>query len=128
MKAISPALDCKKIALVFTNAISNRGIAMTLLGDIMQVLESVKGWNEIQAAPARIDALERRMAQLESALKIRPPADLCPKCSTGTLKVVAEGPAPTHALRLAGIKRRALACSDPACGHAVDRMVQVGRR
>jgi len=27
---------------------------MALLGDIVQVLESVKGWKEIQAAPARI--------------------------------------------------------------------------
>ena len=101
---------------------------MALLGDIMQVLESVKGWKEIQAAPARIDALERRVAQLESALKIKPAGDFCPKCHTATLKVVAEGPAHTHALRLSGIKMRALACSDGACGYAVDRMVQVGRR
>lgn len=101
---------------------------MALLGDIMQVLESVKGWKEIQAAPARIDALERRVAQLESLLKVKPPGDICPKCSAGSLKVVAEGPAPTHALRLAGIRMRALACSDAECGYAVDRRVQAGRR
>lgn len=104
---------------------------MALLGEIMQVLESVKGWKEIQASPARIDALERRVAQLEAALKIKQPTqptDLCPKCNAGTLRVVAEGPAPTHAQRLAGIRRRALVCSDTACGHAIDQMVQGARK
>ncbi len=104
---------------------------MALLGEIMQVLESVKGWKEIQAAPARIDALERRVAQLEAALRIKQPTqptDLCPKCNVGKLKIVAEGPAPTHAQRLSGIKRRALVCSDPVCGHAIEQMVQGARR
>lgn len=104
---------------------------MALPDDIMRVLEGVEGWREIQAAPARINALERRVAQLEAALKTRrapQPADLCPRCNVGTLRIVSEGPAPMHAQRLSGMRRRALACSDATCGHAIDQLIRVGKR
>jgi hypothetical protein len=94
---------------------------MALLGDILQALDRVKGWKEMQAAPARIDALEKRVAQLEQALAAKPSGETCPKCNTASLRFMHEGPA-SGPLRTAGVKRRELACTDVACGYRTERL------
>lgn len=98
---------------------------MALLGDILNALDRVKGWKEIQAAPARIDALEKRVATLESALAARPiaQADSCPKCLTGTLQLVSEDAA-RPPLNHAGIRRRSMACKSEGCGYTTERLIQ----
>ena len=96
---------------------------MALLGDILNALDRMKGWKEMQAAPARIDALEKRLAALESAIASRPAVDACPKCGGGQLRLKSEDSA-RPPLNHAGIRRRLLSCNSDNCDYETERLIQ----
>ncbi len=52
---------------------------MVGVGDIIELLKGWPRFKRIEEAPERIDALERRVAELESQLQ-RAPGEACPKC------------------------------------------------
>lgn len=64
-------------------------------GDILAILDKVPVWKRVQAAPERIDALEKRLAELEAKL-LRAPGQACPSCGALEFRVtssaVSKGP------------------------------------
>jgi predicted RNA-binding Zn-ribbon protein involved in translation (DUF1610 family) len=52
---------------------------MVGVGDIVELLKRWDRWKRIDEAPERIDALEKRIAELESRLQ-RWPGEACPAC------------------------------------------------
>lgn len=94
---------------------------MISLTDIVRLLEQLPIWKQLVAIPKRMDALEARIAALETKA-ITPPVPLkdpCPLCGVG-MKVTAVRPDP--AFGRAGVKRHDMEC--PGCGHKEDKQVR----
>ena len=66
-----------------------------ITGDLLALLDKIPVWRRVQAAPERIDALEKRVAELEAKLS-RAPGAACPSCGAPeyrvTKSVVSAGP------------------------------------
>lgn len=86
----------------------------------MKLLDRIPLWKRLGKLPAEVEALEKRVAALEEALKQRPAAENCPLCQVGVLRVTSVRPHPT--LGMVGVQQRALKCDAPACGHTEDRV------
>jgi hypothetical protein len=56
-------------------------------GDILAILDKVPIWKRVQAAPDRVDALERRVVELEARLA-RAPGLVCPACGAYEYRVL----------------------------------------
>jgi hypothetical protein len=52
---------------------------MGMIEDMLKALDRIEAWRDLQAVPAKMRALEERMASLEAALA-RCPAEGCPFC------------------------------------------------
>jgi predicted RNA-binding Zn-ribbon protein involved in translation (DUF1610 family) len=52
---------------------------MAVLSEITDILKRWDVWRRVEEAPARIDALEKRIAELEAKLQ-RAPGEACPAC------------------------------------------------
>jgi predicted nucleic-acid-binding Zn-ribbon protein len=52
---------------------------MAVIGDVVELLKHWDRWKRIDETPERLDALEKRVAELESKLQ-RAPGEACPKC------------------------------------------------
>jgi predicted nucleic-acid-binding Zn-ribbon protein len=86
---------------------------MAVLAEITELLRRWDVWKRVEAAPGRIDALERRLAELESRLQ-RAPGEACPKC--GALEFRTEKLTPTKGhFSALGAQDRHMKCG--ACGH-----------
>jgi hypothetical protein len=85
---------------------------MAVIGEITELLRRWNVWKRVEGAPERIDALERRVAELEAKLASRPLAEACPICETGEMKVKAVKAHPTFGVTLQ--------CN--ACGHSEEQM------
>ena len=59
---------------------------MTVLGEFLELLKRRDVWKRVEAAPDRIDALEKRVAELEVKLQ-RAPGEACPKCGALAYRV-----------------------------------------
>jgi len=59
---------------------------MSTLEGILQLLDKWPAWKRIRQAPERLDALEKRVAELESRLE-RAPGEACPRCGELTWRV-----------------------------------------
>jgi transposase-like protein len=64
---------------------------MTVLADITDLLRSWNVWRRVEEAPARIDALEKRVAELEARLQ-RAPGEACPRCGALEYRVMTSEP------------------------------------
>lgn len=60
-------------------------------GDILAILDKIPIWKRVQAAPDRIDALEKRIAELEGRLS-RAPGQACPSCGALEYRVTNSAP------------------------------------
>lgn len=83
---------------------------MAVLSDILALLDRWDEWRRIREAPARIDALERRLAQLEAT-----PRGDCRKCGQGNM--LRSG---TVFMR-AGRAVQKFRCAEPTCGNVEER-------
>lgn len=89
---------------------------MGMLEDIMKTLERVPGWKRIAASPARLDALEARIAELEE--KLRPSeGTACPKCRQMKFRITSSRSDPDFAF--AGLQFDRWQCA--ACDYQVER-------
>ena len=87
-----------------------------MIKDIVELLQRWDVWKRVEAAPARLDALERRVAALEAARQTAnhsaPGAD-CPRCGAATHRLekseLTQGP-----LKALGVRDLHYRCS--ACG------------
>jgi ribosomal protein S27AE len=87
--------------------------------DIVELLKRWDRWRRIDEAPERIDALEKRIAELEAKLQ-RAPGAACPKC--GELDFRTDRTAPGGGLLGGlgmGIVDRKMKCG--SCGHTETR-------
>jgi hypothetical protein len=59
---------------------------MAVLGEIVEILKRWDVWKRVEAAPDRIDALEKRIADLEARFQ-RAPGEACPRCGALDFRV-----------------------------------------
>jgi hypothetical protein len=59
---------------------------MGVLEDMLKALDRIDAWRDLQAVPAKMKALEDRMASLEAALA-RCPAEGCPFCGARAFRL-----------------------------------------
>jgi len=90
---------------------------MAVVGDIVELLNRWDRWKRVNDSPERIDALEKRIAELEAKLQ-RAPGEACPKCGvlelrTESLTPISHGPFAGAGM---GVMERHLKCG--ACGHS----------
>ena len=89
---------------------------MGILEDVMKAVERIPGWKRIAATPDELDALKKRVEELEA--KLAPATgEICPICRSPHFKVISSCPHPTFAF--AGKKLDTFECG--ACGHKEDR-------
>jgi len=62
-------------------------------GDILSILDKIPIWKRVQETPSRVDALEKRIADLESQLG-RAPGQACPSCGALEFRVTSSKPHP----------------------------------
>jgi hypothetical protein len=86
---------------------------MVGVSDIVALLELWPGWKRVRDAPARVDALEERLAAVEWLASV--PADArCQRCWKGIMCVTHD--TPDALLGAAGAVRRHRKCDAPGCG------------
>jgi predicted RNA-binding Zn-ribbon protein involved in translation (DUF1610 family) len=66
---------------------------MFSLNDLLAVLDHWPIWKKIKAAPEHIEALEKRVAELETRLQ-RAPGQACPRCGELAIRVASNKPHP----------------------------------
>lgn len=93
---------------------------MSTIADIAKLLEQIPIWKRIKELPGRVEVLEGRLAALEKAIELRPSAEQCPICGTGTLKTTKITAHPT--MGAVGLQEKHLLCDNKACGHTEKRM------
>lgn len=79
-----------------------------LLKDVLTAFGNWPRWMELGKAPERIEALEKRVAELEASLA-RAPGEACPRCGERAFRTVESRPAPRPFDRLGTreyVKRR----------------------
>ncbi|MGO8865348.1 MAG: hypothetical protein ACLQME_02495 [Alphaproteobacteria bacterium] len=59
---------------------------MAVLHEIVELLKRWDVWKRVEAAPERIDVLEKRVAELETKLQ-RAPGEACPHCGALAYRV-----------------------------------------
>jgi hypothetical protein len=90
---------------------------MSRLESILHVLEKWPRWEGIAEAPRRIDALEKRVAELERRLA---PGESCPTCGAPEFRVLSSRVALGVSGKAVTVQR--LRCS--ACGLEDERTVK----
>ena len=97
---------------------------MVVVGDIVELLKRWDRWRRIDETPERVDALEKRIAELEAKLQ-RAPGEACPKCGALEFRTFRTSPGggPLGGLGM-GIVNRELKCG--ACGHTETRQETPG--
>jgi hypothetical protein len=94
---------------------------MISVSDILKVLDQIPIRKHVRELPKRMEALEKRVAELEAgARKTIPPGRECPKCGQA-MTVVREGP--DVVLGRAGVMNHILEC---ACGFRTERKFRPG--
>ena len=86
---------------------------MGILEDVLSALERIPAWKRLQQLPARVEALESRISQLEAKLQPATGQE-CPSCGAMNFKLIKSTPAPEPWGRM-GVRQDHLACS--ACSY-----------
>lgn len=60
---------------------------MGIIDDIMKALDRIPGWKRLQEIPSEVDALRKRVEELEQKLGEKWPADVCRKCGARAARV-----------------------------------------
>ena len=66
---------------------------MSILSDILAALDRWAEWKSIRESPAKIEALEKRIVELETRLQ-RAPGKACPSCGDLAFRVERSEPRP----------------------------------
>lgn len=99
---------------------------MAILSEITELLRRWDVWKRVEAAPQRIDELEKRVAVLEARATHKSPAipsaRQCPMCD-GEMKVIRERE--HEHFGFAGVKVHSLKCIK--CGNEAQRNFEPGK-
>lgn len=99
---------------------------MLSLPDILKTLEDWTEWARIKATPTRVDALEKRILQLEARLAApRPPAKAANPCPYCDAELKLESEVPDRVFGDMGVKQRIFRCT--GCDKVVERQFKPGR-
>lgn len=88
--------------------------------DVNDLLEKIPVWRALVGLPDRVEALEKRIAELESRLE-RAPGDTCPACGALAMRLEREGRRMGSGSN--GYRHDKWKCSE--CGHTTERKVSV---
>jgi ribosomal protein L37E len=91
---------------------------MFALKDILELLDHWPKWKKIQAAPGKIEDLEKRFAELEKRLA-RCPGEGCPRCGELSYRTVSSEP--HQMFGNVGLIVRTMKCEK--CGFTEDKTV-----
>lgn len=97
---------------------------MAVISELLAGLRQIPAWKRIEDAPARIDALEKRIAELETKLQ-RAPGEACPACGELEFRVISSQPSPSPFGSL-GSRNHTYKCQK--CGFTDVRMVGADQR
>ncbi len=61
--------------------------AMTLIDDVLNVLDRIPIWKRLQEVPAEMDDLKARVSELEEKLGGKWPGDVCPFCGARAFRL-----------------------------------------
>jgi hypothetical protein len=84
---------------------------VSTLDSILSLLDKWPAWKRITQAPERVEALERRIAAIETKLQ-RAPGDACRYCGAWAVRLVEERRDPI--MGAAGVMRQTVRCEE--CG------------
>ena len=88
---------------------------MSIVGDVVDALRQVTEWNELQNLPKRIDALERKIQELEHRSKDNPSNERCEHC--GSLKIKITGTRRSEGrFGTLGLRDTGYTCQEAGCG------------
>jgi len=93
---------------------------MAVLAEITELLRRWDVWKRVEAAPGRIDELEKKVAELEARLS-RAPGEACPKCGALDYRVQESKPHPHHMIAKVGGKIHLMQCG--SCGFKDEKTV-----
>ena len=95
--------------------------AVIAVSDILKLLDQIPVWRTLKAMPGRLDALERRIADLETGRETPHPApgEPCPGCGAYALRRTSSQPSAT-AFGALGAKDEIWTCQ--ACGETDERI------
>lgn len=95
---------------------------MGALEDLRQWLKEIPLWNELSKVPDRTMALEKRVAELEDRLKVRP-GETCPKCGEHTVRLTSVGS--RRGPMLKEIRYDTYQCANAGCDFREERCVRI---
>ena len=93
---------------------------MSLLTDILEALKGWNRWKQIEGAPEKIEALERRVTELESRLQ-RAPGEACPRCGALDYRTMESRPVADAAFAKLGAREHVKRCGACAFEDVVSR-------
>ena len=97
---------------------------MGILQDVITALDQIPLWKKLKNAPEQIQALEKRVAELEKRLEN--PGDACPRCGKLAFRVVSERPHNDPDLGSLGLTVRNMKCQE--CGFESSRTLDIKSR
>jgi hypothetical protein len=71
----------------FWTSIVDEETAMGLIDDILKALDRIPGWKRVQELPDEVDALARRISELEEKLGGKWPPDVCRFCGARAMRM-----------------------------------------
>jgi transposase-like protein len=86
---------------------------MAVLSEVVELLKRWDRWKRIDESPERIDALERRITELEARLQ-RAPGEACPSCGALEFRVTKSEPTRHSGFAHLGARDHHYKCQ--ACG------------
>jgi len=90
---------------------------MISISDMLNILDKIPIWKQLKALPAKVEALEKRIAELES--KPSSNDDICPKCKQKTFELISSQKDETFGEL--GVYERLYRCS--SCGFEETKLV-----